>query len=124
MEERRLFPRFTFARPVELRSPDGAGFGAESNEISAAGVGMLVSRDAVVSLAQGGSLLTPGDPLDVSINGAEDDLELPGVHCRVKHVRRLSQDRYLVSVWFAELDSAQKRVVDRLIEQARAANQP
>ena len=42
MEERRLFPRYPFEHDVELSNADGAVAAAQTSELSAVGVGMLV----------------------------------------------------------------------------------
>lgn len=121
MEERRLFPRYTFEHDVELSNADGAVVGARTSELSAVGVGMLVSRDGVVALAQGGSLLTPGDPLVAMLPEPRgpDGRWLTRVACRVKQVRRISVDKYVVSAWFEDASDVQQGAIARLLEQAR-----
>lgn len=120
MEERRLYPRYSFDHGIELISAEGAQFDARMTELSAIGVGMTVSRDAVVGLAQGGSILTPGDLLEVSLPEPRgpDGRWLSRLNCRVKQVRRLSLDRYLVSVWFESISEGQQTAVSRLLDQA------
>jgi hypothetical protein len=120
MEERRLYPRYSFDHGIELVSAEGAQFDARINELSAVGVGMTVSRKAAVGLAQGGSILTPGDLLRVSLPEPRgpDGHFLSDLNCRVKQVRRLSLDRYLVSVWFEGLSDRQQTAVSRLLDQA------
>jgi hypothetical protein len=120
MEERRLYPRHVFEHTVELCGTDGRVHGAETTELTAIGVGMLVSHDDVVALAQGGAILTPGDGVSISLpdpRGPEGRW-LSRVHCRVKQVRRISVDRYVVGVWFDGLSPTQQAAISRLVEQA------
>jgi hypothetical protein len=121
MEERRLYPRFSFEHDVELTNADGAMTGARTNELSVVGVGMIVPRDGVVALAQGGALLTPGDPLLATLpepRGPEGRW-LTRVACRVKQVRRVSVDRYVVVACFEDTSEAQQTAIARLLEQAK-----
>lgn len=125
MQDRRLYPRYTFTRPVELRSPAGEAFAGESCDISVAGVGLLVARSAVLALAQGGSILTTGDELRLMLMAAGDALSAIslGLDCRVKHVRRLSQEQYMVSALFADLSPEQEAALIALVERI-AAKEP
>jgi c-di-GMP-binding flagellar brake protein YcgR len=118
-----MFPRFPLERPVRLDGPNGDSFVASSCDISAGGAGLLVSREAAVALAQGGSVLTTGDHVRLSLVAADAASAAAGLSldCRVKHVRRLSQDQYLVGVWFSDQDPAQQAAVTALVEQARQA---
>jgi hypothetical protein len=120
MEERRLFPRFSFEHDIELSNTDGSVAGGRTCELSAVGVGMFVSRDGVVALAQGGALLTPGDVLVATLPEPRgpDGRWLTRVTCRVKQVRRVSVDRYVVSAWFEDTSDAQQLAIARLLEQA------
>jgi hypothetical protein len=121
MEERRLYPRFLFEHDIELSNADGAVAGARTNELSVVGVGMIVPRDGVVALAQGGTLLTPGDPLIATLPEPRgpDGRWLTRVACRVKQVRRVSVDRYVVIAWFEDTTDAQQQAIARLLEQAK-----
>jgi hypothetical protein len=118
MLERRIVPRYPFERPVELSSPQGRQFVAEGCDISAVGICMTLSHAAVVALAQGGGLLTPGDAVQVEIalpmaqQAAEVRL---AVACRVSHVRRQSQDRYIVAARFANLRRAEQETLKTLL---------
>lgn len=101
MQERRLFPRYSYEQPIQLVGLSGELFNAESSDISINGIVLQTSRHAVVGLAQGGAVLTAGDRVRLRLfpetaNGGSG-IFLEG---RARHVRRLSQDRYLVGVWF------------------------
>ena len=124
MQERRLFPRYPWERAVELCGAQGRCYTARASDISVAGIGLSLSRDAVTSLAQGGgSLLGPGDHLIVlmkadSAHALPMDLRL---HCRVKEVRRVSRDSYVAGTWFEKLDPAVERTLGDMVEAARKA---
>ncbi|MGM0811928.1 MAG: PilZ domain-containing protein [Pseudomonadota bacterium] len=101
-------PRFPFRWPVEVRGPRGERFFARSSEISGRGIGMVVDHLTAVGLAPGGTVLGPHTPvigvqLQVPGEDAEAGIRLEG---RVRHIRRLSQQQYLVGVNFVDPDAA------------------
>jgi hypothetical protein len=117
MQERRLYPRVSLDHPVALRGGNGRRFAARSVDISMAGVGVVVSREAVQALAQGGAVLTAGDSFQVTLGP-----EGPGVlclDCRAQVVRRLSLDQYHVAALFHGLDAGAQSALVALIESAR-----
>ena len=121
MQERRMYPRFTFTQTVELRGPNGSRFDAESCDISVAGLGMFMRHGVVIALAQGGSILTPGDRLQVLLSGTlnpslEGGLKL---ECQVKHVRRLSRYQYQVGVRFLDPTPGQTTGLEALVQSAK-----
>lgn len=122
MHERRLTPRYSVEWPVTLHWQDSETFEVRACDISVTGIGLMVPRNAVVALAQGGSILTPGDRLQVGLagaadSGAHDRVTLEG---RVRHVRRLAHERYQLGIWFADCTPPQQAALDALVEQARA----
>jgi hypothetical protein len=120
MHERRLYPRFPWARSVQLRSARGQRFAARSLDLSVAGIGLEMGREGVLGLAQSGSILCPGDRLEVvlpsAVLAAQGDLDL---QCRVKEVRRISLEKYIVGIWFEELDHASQAALEKLVDDAR-----
>ncbi len=99
---------------MQLVGLDGELFDAESSDISVNGIVLQTTRHAVVGLAQGGAILTAGDRVKLRLypetanNG--NGILLEG---RARHVRRLSQDRYLVGVWFdRQTDEGSSGLVD------------
>jgi hypothetical protein len=109
-------PRFPCRWPVEVEGPHGERFFAQASEISGGGIGIVVDHVAAVHLAPGGSILSPAAPvvrLLLHPSGTEDagsDVRLEG---RVRHVRRLSQQQYLIGVHFVDSDVA-RRLLQRL----------
>jgi hypothetical protein len=126
MRERRLFPRYQFTLPVRVHGPDGYRASVQSCEISVSGLGLTMDRAAVTGLAQGGTLLTPGDRLWVSLPGVPDSAADSvaavgaggGLACRAVHVRRLAFDKYVAAVAFVAPDAAQQRAIAELVDQA------
>jgi c-di-GMP-binding flagellar brake protein YcgR len=95
----------------------------QTTDVSLNGMGMLMRRDVVVALAQGGSVLTPGDRFDVVLSpdvSQADGLIGPTVPGRVRHVRRLSQHEYQVGVLFEEVDTAQQAALQAMVDLAQA----
>lgn len=119
MQERRLVPRFSIDCPVAVYAPDGRRFDARATDISSAGVGMAMSRAAVVALAQGGAVLTVGDPFALALPSADAATAWIRLSCRAQQVRRLSQDQYHVAALFSTLDEASTEVVSGLLASAR-----
>lgn len=122
MQERRLFPRYSFATPLRVWGGVGDPFDGQSTEISLGGIGFVLHRSAVVALAQGGAILTIGDRLQVSLDAAPaggGGLRLPG---SVRGVRRLSHDDYQVALTFDEVSPSQRGMLAALVEHARAVH--
>lgn len=124
MQERRIFPRFSLERPVELRAPDGSSFEALSSDISVGGIGLRLSHAAVVALAQGGTILTTGDCFELVLPGTLNASGQGGLtlECRVKHVRRLSRHEFHVGAWFVDPTPGQTDGVAALVDVARSAH--
>ena len=102
---------------VELLGSRGERFFAQSYDISLNSIGLDIERSAVIGLAQSGALLTPGDSLVVVVNGPDDvSASLAG---RVRHVRRLSHDQYVVGVWFVDPDPIGEAALETLVDKAR-----
>jgi hypothetical protein len=122
MQERRLTPRYTYTQPVELRDRRGVRYQGSSCEISVSGISLLLSRNVVVAMAQGGSLLNTGDRFQLILSGTLNPSTQGGLtlECRVRHVRRLSREEYQVGVWFVEPTTGQMAGIAALIEDARA----
>lgn len=122
MQERRLYPRYPWEHAVQLRGPQGESFDAMSSDISVAGIGLELSRESVLALAQGGSILSPGDHVRVLLRASDTgilrDLDL---RCRVKEVRRISHERYVAGTWFEELDERTEHVLGGLVAAAQRA---
>lgn len=121
MQERRLYPRYSLSLPVEVRSQQGERFDAHSWEVSSVGIGLQMSRGTVVALAETGSILTTGDQFEVIMADAADPYfgDSLRVDCRVRHVRRLSQEQYQVGAWFADPSPAQEVEIAALVQRAR-----
>jgi hypothetical protein len=120
-DDRRISPRYSYTQSVELRGLDGARFEARSSDISAVGMSLLMAREVVVALAQGGSILTTGDRFQLLLPGTLN-LSLEGgltLDCRVRHVRRLSRDEYQVGAWFLDPTSGQQAGLEALVQSAK-----
>ena len=102
---------------MELLSARGERFTAQSHDVSANSIGLDMDRATVVGLAQGGVQLTPGDSVVVLVDGRDDTrVTLAG---RVRHVRRLSHEQYVVGVWFVDPDPIGEAALENLVERAR-----
>jgi len=121
MEDRRLSPRYACTQPVELRDRRGVRYQGRTCEISSSGISMLLSRNVVVAMAQGGSILTTGDRFKLILSGTLNPSPQGGLtlECRVRHVRRLSREEYQIGVWFVEPSVGQKAGLAALVEAAR-----
>jgi hypothetical protein len=121
MQDRRLSPRYAYSQPVELRDRWGVRHQGCSNDISISGIGLLLSHNVVVAIAQGGSVLTTGDRFRLILPGilnpsSQGELTL---ECRVRHVRQLSREEYQVGVWFIDPTPRQKNGLAALIDGTR-----
>jgi hypothetical protein len=123
--ERRLHPRYHTTWAVEIGSSDGNWFAATLSDISLASFAMSTSRLAVVRLASVGSLLLPGDPLLLRFNSG---IEWPGqcapFACRVRQVRRVAQESYVIGGEFGALTAAQLSALRQGVEALASRNTP
>jgi len=121
MQDRRLFARYSLSSAVEVRSGQGRRFEAQSWEVSSVGIGLQMSHATVVGLAQGGAILATGDQFELIMADAADPYfgDSLRVDCRVSHVRRLSQEQYVVGARFAEPSPAQEADIAALMERAK-----
>ncbi len=114
-------PRVLCRCPVEVRASRGERFFGQVSDISRGGIGLLVDAVAAIRLAPGGRILGPAAPVVAVVlhrSGMGDSR--PGIQLegRIRHVRRLSQQQYLIGVHFVDPDS-----VRHLVQQAIAAGQ-
>lgn len=121
MQERRLFPRYSFASPALIRGGTGGAYEAQATEISLGGISLVLQRKAVVALGQGGLLLGVGDWLKLTL-GAEGGMDQGQLQLSVtvRGVRRLSRDRYLVAMTFDQPTEGQLALIAERVERARA----
>lgn len=109
IKERRLSPRFGCRWPVEVDGRHGDRFYAQTVEVSSAGISMLVDPVTAIRLAPAGGILHPSLPtiaLRVRTPGPDPGaaFQLEG---RVRHIRRLSQQQYLIGVQLVDPAAAQ-----------------
>ncbi len=122
MQERRLYPRYPAEWSVQLSHDAVVWHDAETCNVSVAGLGLTVSRSAVVALARNGNLLMPGDSIQVQFVGGTccPRIEAP-LEYLIKQVRRVSRSEYVVGGEFVALSSIQaqqlQQAVDQLVRQ-------
>lgn len=120
MHERRHSPRFQIEWPVVVKDRDGQAYPTRVCDISSLGIGLHLPEAAARALAEGGSVITPGDPLQVCLAAGGDVLHRAvECDCRVRHVRRLSRDSYLVGALFVDDTPDACDAVAALIAHAR-----
>lgn len=120
MSEQRLSPRFVCRWPVEIVGPEGRRFRAQAADISVTGMAMLVDRIAATVLAPSGGLLNPRvPPVSVAVH-APGHVEVGRLRFegRVRHIRRLSQEQYLLGIKFTDPDASIRLELQALVEQA------
>ncbi|TVP83331.1 PilZ domain-containing protein [Thioalkalivibrio sp.] len=120
MSEQRLSPRFACRWPVEIVGPEERRFRAQAADISLTGMAMLVDRGVAAFLAPSGGMLNPGvPPVSVAVQAPEyaevGKLRFEG---RVRHIRRLSQEQYLIGIRFTDPDASLQLELQALVEQA------
>jgi len=121
MNERRLPLRYACSHPVELRDRRGVRYQGRSSDISISGIGLLLSRNVVVAMAKGGSILATGDRFQLFLPGTLNPSSQGGLalECRVRHVRRLSREEYQVGAWFVDPTAGQLDGLAALVEAAK-----
>jgi hypothetical protein len=112
MIERRMFPRFPVRLRAEISQDGDASFEAVAIELSRSGLSLETTRETVEVLAQGGSVLTPGDRFRVQLEfgeatGCSGSLK---VDCLTSHARRISQARYHIGARFDGIETGEARL--------------
>lgn len=118
-----MVPRYRYSMELTVCRESGRRFGARTSDVSVNGMGLYLGHDAVLALAQGGNLLTPGDSFDVVLSPNVEDADAiigPRLGSRVRHVRRLARDEFLVGVRFDDLDGNQRAAVQAIVDRAQA----
>lgn len=120
MSEQRLAPRFFCRWPVEVVGPQERRFHAQAADISVKGIAMLVDRAAAACLAPSGGVLSPRvPPVSIVVQApGQPGVGSPRLEGRVRHIRRLSQEQYLIGIKFSEPDACHLLEIRTLVEQA------
>lgn len=124
MIDRRHFPRYNCQAQFRIITPDEQVFAAEACDISDAGISLTISHAVITGLSNTGLHLDVGEkfqlsPLLISQGNALQDIQ---IDCQVMHIRRLSQDHYLIGAWFNEPDKTALAYINRLIQNAHQAS--
>lgn len=99
-------------------------FGARSIDLSARGITMQASRVTVLGLASDGAVLLPGEQLIVRVDAGEDaPARIIEMSCRIKNIRRLSHDEYLIGAWLGGSAPMDEQALDGLVALASRENQ-
>lgn len=119
MQERRRVPRFNYACALPVRRAGGEQLPAFTTDVSLTGMGLKITRQALLVLADGDRLLMPGDRFEIVLPAADPARESQlGLSARVRHVRRVSLEQYHVGVWFDACEPPQEAALARFVEQA------
>ena len=116
-----MVPRYRYNVEVTIYRKAEKCFAGRTSDVSLSGMGLQLTREVVIALAQGGNLLTPGDHFDVIFSPyveSVDGVIGPTLPARVRHVRRLSQHDYHVGVWFEDIDEPQQKALEGLVAKA------
>lgn len=117
-----MVPRYRYSMELTVCRESGRRFAARTCDVSIDGMGLYLTHDAVLALAQGGNLLTPGDSFDVVLSPNVEDADAiigPRLGSRVRHVRRLSRNEFLVGIRFNDLDANQQTAVQAVLDRAQ-----
>lgn len=108
MSERRHFPRYTCDLELQIQSPQGQYHPVKGNDISEAGISLIVPQSVKTGLANEGISLDIAKKFLLQLpdckNMAGEKLE---IECQIMHVRRLSQEIYLIGAWFNSAEAAE-----------------
>jgi hypothetical protein len=116
-QERRYARRHLCSFPVTLSGNEPESQTGIACDLSALGIGVSLHRSVVTALAQGGNIMTAGDLVAITLPVVAGT-EFGGrpLAARVRHVRRLSQDEYLVGLLFNDTDALDDNSVDALVK--------
>jgi len=112
MIERRMFPRFPVRLRAEISQDGDESFEAVVIELSRGGLSLETTKEIAELLAQGGSVLMPGERFRVQLEfsestGCSGSLK---VECLTAHARRISQSRYHIGARFEGIETGEARL--------------
>ena len=116
MESKRATPRYPCKAPLYIFAQGGA-LPSASKDISSNGVSLFVDADTLGVLKRQGQYLNVGDAVQLS----PTQVALPSnlIECRVRFLRRLSRDNYLLVVRWADDAEAADGPVRKMLEEAQ-----
>jgi len=117
MIERRFFPRYHFEMQLRLHGGEEQEFSVDANEISEAGLSFMIPLSILNSLAGSGHAMEIGNKFKISIP-SDAQFEI-SIDCQIMHIRRLSQQHYLIGVWFGQLTDQEQAIIKRLVNNAK-----
>ena len=119
MPERRRVPRFNYSCALQVRRAGGVQLPAFTTDVSLTGMGLTLTRKALLGLVDDEHTLMPGDRFEVILPVVDlANQAQAGLSARVRHVRRVSLEQYHVGVWFDAGDASQEAALARFVEQA------
>lgn len=116
MIERRFFPRYHCEMQFKLHGEKDQEFFVNCEEISQAGLSFMVSLSVLNSLADTGNPMEIGNRFKITLP-ADPQFEL-SIECQIMHMRRLSQELYLIGVRFGKSTDQDRAIIDRLVTNA------
>jgi len=117
MIERRFFPRYHCGIQLKLHAGEDHEFLVDANEISEAGLSFMITLSILNSLADSGHAMEIGNKFQISIP-SDAQFEMC-IECQIMHIRRLSQEQYLIGIWFGQLTDQEQAIISRLISNAK-----
>lgn len=102
MKERRLCPRYEFETDLSVQVGEARAYRVNSCDVSEVGISFYLSQSMLSSLNSAGQHLDIGDRIQLSLKDHAKGADI-AVFCQIKHMRRLSQDRYLIGTWFERI---------------------
>ncbi len=124
MIERRHFPRYTFELEFRVVNQSDQDFRVRANDISEAGISLAITQSVINGLADQGIGLEISNKFQIIPVNEYENMQ-PGVfiECQVMHIRRLSQEHYLIGAWFNATSSSQQEQINLLLKNARHTNE-
>jgi c-di-GMP-binding flagellar brake protein YcgR len=121
MIERRHFPRYSCELQLGICSPENGIYSVQANDISNAGISLMVSQSVLSRLSAEGLSLETGTRFQLTrvLNNTDPEAAQTRFACQVMHVRRLSQEHYLIGAWFNDMEDTERHALQTLIDNAR-----
>lgn len=120
MNERRHFPRYTCEIEFRVKNTSEQDYRVQANDISEAGISLVVSQSTITGLANNGLSLEIGSKFQLMpCDGSESSPRAVTLKCQIMHVRRLSQEHYLIGAWFNASNPDEQADINSLLGKAR-----
>lgn len=118
IRERRFVQRHACQLPVRIHLPADDWLEVQARDISSVGISLLLPQASLSLLSQRAVPFQSGDVFQLQLPAAGDhqfDAALAPLSCRIRYLRRLSQQQYQLGAVFVDLSADSLELLEALV---------